>query len=61
MTTGVSPFFVNKGYHPQLAVDSSTLVTLVGAQQFAADLDSIHTELKANIAAAQEHYQKSTN
>ncbi len=61
MTTGVSPFFMNKGYHPQLAVDSSTLVTLVGAQQFAANLDSVHTELKANIVTTQEHYQKSTN
>src|SRR5258707_3300178 len=61
MTTGVSPFFANKGYHPWLAVDSSTPVTSVGAQQFTADLDSVHTKLKANIAATQECYQKSTN
>ncbi len=61
MTTGISPFFANKGYHPQLAVDSFTLVTSVGAQQFTADLDSVHTKLKANIAATQECYQKSTN
>ena len=60
-TTGISPFFANKGYHPRLAVDSSTPVTLVGAQQFAANLDSVHTELKVNIAATQECYQKSAN
>ena len=60
-TMGISPFFMNKGYHPWLAVDSSTLVTSVGAQQFTANLDSVHTELKANIAATQEHYQKSAN
>ncbi|SRR5258706_16037626 len=61
MTTGMSPFFVNKGYHPWLAVDPTTLVSLAWAQQFAADLDCIHTELKVNIVAVQECYQKSVD
>src|SRR5258708_2872775 len=61
MTTGISPFFVNKGYHPRLMVDSSTPVTSARAQQFTDDLDSIHTKLKSNIVATQECYQKSAN
>ncbi len=61
MTMGMSPFFANKGYHPQLVVDTTTLVPLVRAQQFAADLDCIHTELRSNITAMQEHYQKLAN
>ncbi len=34
---------------------------LEGDEPKMANLDSIHTELKVNIAAAQECYQKSTN
>src|SRR5258708_22810395 len=37
-TTGISPFFVNKGYHPRLMVDSSTPVTSAGAQHVRACL-----------------------
>src|SRR5260370_40029755 len=57
-TTGVSPFFANKGYHPNLATDTTMVVPSAEAQQFVVHLDEIHDELKQNIVDAQEHYQK---
>ncbi len=60
-TMGMSPFFTNKGYHPWLAVDTTTPVSSVRAQQLAADLDHVHTKLKLSIMATQECYQKSVN
>src|SRR5260370_11204067 len=57
-TMGVSPFFTNKGYHPNLSTDTTTLVPSTEAQQFVAHLDEIHNELKQNIMDAQECYQK---
>ena len=57
-TMGVLPFFTNKGYHPNLSMDTTMLVPSTEAQQFVAHLDEIHDELKQNIVDAQEHYQK---
>src|SRR5260370_4507411 len=57
-TTGVSPFFANKCYHPNLSMDTTMLVPSTEAQQFMAHLDEIHNELKQNIVDAQECYQK---
>src|SRR6266850_1920803 len=60
-TTGVLPFFANKGYHPTLSTDTTTVVMSSEAQQFVVQLDKIHNELKQSIADAQEHYQKGAN
>jgi len=57
-TTGVSPFFANKGYHPSLVAEPNVQVSSIGAQHFISDLDDLHTELKWSIAKAQECYQK---
>src|ERR1700677_1483655 len=57
-STGVSPFLANKGYHPSLAVEPGLTVPSVGAQQYVADLDELHEELKQNISRAQLRYQK---
>ena len=57
-TMGVLPFFTNKGYHPNLSMDTTTVVPSMEAQQFVAHLDEIHDELKQNIVDAQEQYQK---
>src|SRR5260370_28729200 len=57
-TTGVSPFFMNKGYHPNLSADITVMVPLPEAQRFMAHLDEIHDELKQSITEAQERYQK---
>src|SRR5258705_3073969 len=57
-TTGVSPFFANKGYHPSLVAEPNVQVSSIGAQCFISDLDDLHMELKRSIAKAQERYQK---
>src|SRR5260221_9916704 len=57
-TTGVSPFFANKGYHPSLVVEPNIQVSSIGAQCFISDLDNLHLELKWSIVKAQECYQK---
>src|SRR5258706_12346170 len=60
-TTGVSPFFTNKGYHPSFATEPNEQVTSPEAQHFISDLDDLHTELKWSIMRAQECYQKYTD
>jgi len=56
-TTGVSPFYANKGYHPHLQVHLIQDLPSVNAQHFAKNLDSVHSELKEFIQTAQKHYQ----
>src|SRR5258707_3279543 len=46
MTTGVSPFFTNKGYHPEFTVDPQVETSSPEVQAFVADLERIHAELK---------------
>ncbi len=56
--TGVSPFFVNKGYHPEFTVDLQANTSSAEVQTFVVDLECIQAELKENITQAQERYQK---
>ena len=60
-TTGVSPFFANKGYHPNITVHPERDIASSRARDFAVDLDELQSTLKAEISAAQQHYQKSTD
>src|SRR5260221_2330376 len=60
-TTGVSPFFANKGYHPSFTVELNEQVSSPEAQCFILDLDDLHMELKWSIVRAQECYQKYTD
>src|SRR5258705_8948046 len=60
-TTGVSPFFANKGYHPELTSDLQAKTSSAEAQAFVADLECIQAELKENITQAQERYQKNVD
>src|SRR5258705_5074930 len=60
-TTGVSPFFANKGYHPSFAMEPNEQVSSPEAQRFISDLDDLHMELKRSITRAQERYQKYTD
>ena len=60
-TMGVSPFFANKGYHPEITRDVQAVPTSKEAKQFVADLMELQEELKSNIAASQERYQKSAD
>ncbi len=57
-TTGVSPFFANKGYHPEFTADPQVKTSSAKVQAFVADLEHIQAELKENIAQAQERYQE---
>ncbi len=59
--TGVSSFFVNKGYHPEFTADPQANTLLAEVQMFVADLEHIQVELKENIAQAQERYWKNAD
>ena len=52
-TTGVSPFFANKGYHPNITVHPECNIASSWARNFAIDLDELQNTLKAEISAAQ--------
>ena len=56
-TTGISPFFANKGYHPNLTIHPERDLASSRAKDLIVDLDELHQELKATIAEAQRRYQ----
>ena len=56
-TTRVSPFFTNKGYHPNLAVHPEHDLSSARAREYAVDLKLLHEFLCIEMAAAQKHYQ----
>jgi len=58
-TTGVSPFFANKGYHPNLSVYPERDIASSRACNFVVDLDELQSTLKEEIAKAQRYYQPS--
>jgi len=60
-TTSVSPFFANKGYHPNITVHPKHNIASSQAYNFAIDLDELQSILKAEISVAQQHYQKSAD
>ena len=60
-TTGISPFFVNKGYHPNLIVYPEQDIASSYACEFIVDLDELQDTLKEEIAKAQRQYQPFTN
>jgi len=56
-TTGVSLFFVNKGYHLNLAVHPECDLSSAWAREYMVDLESLHEYLCEEMAAAQKRYQ----
>src|SRR5258708_23365177 len=60
-TTGVSPFFANKGYHPSFATEPNEQVSSPEPQCFISDLDDLPMRLKCSIMTAQEHVQNYTD
>ena len=56
-TTGVSPFFTNKGYHPNTTVHPEHDLSSAWAREYAVDLESLHQYLCEEMAAAQKRYQ----
>jgi len=51
-TTGVSPFFANKGYHLNITVHSECDIASFWACDFAVDLNELQSTLKAEISVA---------
>jgi len=60
-TTGVSPFFANKGYHSNLSVYPERDIASSCARDFVLNLDELQDTLKEEIAKAQRQYQPSAN
>ena len=60
-TTGISPFFVNKGYHPNISVHPERDLASSQAHDFTIDLDQLHVDLKEQIKLSQSHYQVSAD
>ena len=56
-TTGVSPFFTNKGYHPNITVHPERDLLLAQAREYAVDLESLHQYLHEEMTAAQKRSQ----
>jgi len=60
-TTGVSPFFANKGYHPNLLVYPERDIASSHARDFVVNLDELQGTLKEEIAKAQMQCQPSAD
>ena len=56
-TTRVSPFFANKGYHPNISVFPECNMTSTWAHNYTIDLDSLHQFLREEMTNAQKCYQ----
>jgi len=51
-TTGVFPFFANKGYHPNITVHPKHDIASSQAHDFTIDLNELQSTLKAEISTA---------
>ena len=60
-TTGISPFYANKGYNPAITVYPERDLASARARDFAVDLDELHSVLKSEIGRAQKRYQASAD
>ena len=60
-TTGVTTFFANKGYHPNISVYPERDLASARVRDFVTDLDELHQELCTAMAEAQEHYKISAD
>jgi hypothetical protein len=60
-TTGVSPFFANKEYHPSLSIHPELDLSSACVSEFTIDLDKLHQELQSHIGIAQQCYQKNAD
>ena len=56
-TTGISLFFANKGYHPNLAIYLECNLASSHAKDLIVNLDELYQELKTTIFEAQRCYQ----
>jgi len=59
--TATTPFFANKGYHPELPTFPDRLSTSPAAHQFVANLADVHTRLRENLAITQQRTQRTAD
>ena len=59
--TGVSPFFTNKGYNPNLSVHPERDLVSTHACNFVVDLNEHHQQLQSTISNTQKQYQVTTD
>src|SRR5258708_29223861 len=58
VTTGVSPFFANKGYHPEFTVDLQVETPLAKVQAFVAELECFQPDFNENITQPHDRHRK---
>ena len=61
VTTGISPFYANKGYHPNISIHPERELASRRACEFTINLDELHTTLKEQIKTAHSRYQASAD
>ena len=59
--TGLSPFYTNKAYHPNLSVHPKQDIASMRAQDYMVDLDELHQQLCSHISNMQKWYSTSAN
>jgi len=57
-STGITPFYANKGYHPNITVRPETDIRSDLAQDFVVNLDELHSFLQDEITNAQKRYKE---
>jgi len=60
-TTGVSPFFANKGYDPAITIHPEYDLVSTRAHKYVTDLNELYAELRNSITLSQEQYQCSAD
>ena len=56
-STGILPFFANKGYHPNITVYPERDIASARARDFVVNLDELHQFLRDEITQAQSRYK----
>ena len=57
-STGLTPFFANKGYHPNISVHPEIDIRSDTARDFVVNLDELHSMLRDEITNAQSRYKE---
>jgi hypothetical protein len=60
-STGLSPFFANKGYHPAITVHPERDVASSLARDLAVDIGELQEHLRSEIRSAQEWYKETAD
>ena len=60
-STGISPFYANKGYNPAITVHPERDVAETHARDYAVDLQDLHQFLREQITFAQTRYKETAD